>query len=427
MRSALEILLGDCTKEEFLRDSFEQAPRHLREALQGSDADPLFDLADADCLLSNFDLRYPQLELIVDGDARRPPAFSTGIVNRNRLLERVRRGASIRIRNVQMLSSRLVGFARRLSQELSGLVNINAYITPSGKTAFKPHYDDHDVFVAQCFGDKRWVVNKEYDNRIEFPSARLHSNEVHVRRSDAASEQHYSLHERDVLYLPRGTLHYATASERGSIHLTLSYMPVTWGHLFEAAIRRLERTDSDLRKAAHPHLLQAAVGRDERFVETFHRYLSRIDIPQALAAARDELAGACPPPSERILFDIFSPLRIDADTMLALNEGSYYAADRNESGRADSLLTHGSRLVLQGRERDYFFRIESARRFTPADLANEHDVEDCAQFLTSLFREGVVRFVHIDSQQGPLCAVQDIGSLDVSESVQPRASKFERV
>src|SRR5690606_25154806 len=123
-----------------------------------------FGLGPLDRLFSHVDLRYPLIEVIEDGTAGRPPTMRTGVVDRIALLKRIREGASIRIRDLQVLVPEAMSFARELSQELSGFVNVNAYVTPPGRRAFDPHFDDHDVFVVQCFGEKRWLINEEYDD-----------------------------------------------------------------------------------------------------------------------------------------------------------------------------------------------------------------------------------------------------------------------
>ena len=59
--------------------------------------------------------------------------------------------------------SPVAGFARSLEAALGHPVQVNAYITPPGSQGFDLHQDDHDVFVLQSHGSKRWVVHERHD------------------------------------------------------------------------------------------------------------------------------------------------------------------------------------------------------------------------------------------------------------------------
>ena len=48
--------------------------------------------------------------------------------------------------------------ARRLASDLNAKVGANIYMTPLGSRGLVPHYDDHDVFVIQCEGNKTWQI-----------------------------------------------------------------------------------------------------------------------------------------------------------------------------------------------------------------------------------------------------------------------------
>jgi len=83
---------------------------------------------------------------------------------------------------------------------LSG--GINSYITPGFKQGKAPHVDDHDVFIVQQSGEKRWTL--------------------------LAADLRTPIHELlltpgDVLYIPQGLPHYAcSASADPSLHLAVS-------------------------------------------------------------------------------------------------------------------------------------------------------------------------------------------------------------
>jgi ribosomal protein L16 Arg81 hydroxylase len=52
----------------------------------------------------------------------------------------------------------------------------------------------------------------------------------------------------DVLYLPRGVVHEAFCSDRESLHLTVSIVPLTYTDLIEKALRAVSKTNVDFRQ-----------------------------------------------------------------------------------------------------------------------------------------------------------------------------------
>jgi lysine-specific demethylase/histidyl-hydroxylase NO66 len=144
----------------------------------------------------------------------------------------------------------LIEFADQLAADLGHPTQVNAYITPPSSRGFSPHYDVHDVFVLQVAGEKHWRIHEPvlrdplrtqpWDDRAAEVAAAAEAEPV----IDAV------LQPGDVLYLPRGYLHAATALGEISAHLTIGVHSVTrWGAA-EAAldlVRTLATEDPRLR------------------------------------------------------------------------------------------------------------------------------------------------------------------------------------
>src|SRR5207244_11533076 len=92
--------------------------------------------------------------------------------------------------------------------------NINMYLTPAGAQGFGPHFDDHDVFIVQIEGYKRWRL---YESARKLP---LKFEDLIVPRERLVGPvEEVRLEPGDLLYLPPGFVHEALPSEQASLPL----------------------------------------------------------------------------------------------------------------------------------------------------------------------------------------------------------------
>lgn len=156
---------------------------------------------------------------------------------------------------------------------------VNLYLTPPSAQAVAPHADDRDVLVWQAAGSKCWSV---YGSPIPFPYP-----EEQVGKSDSYPVPEktletplleVTLHEGDVLYMPRGYVHEAkTSKEEASLHLTIALATHDWSWpsvaaaaLQSSGVERSEITETmkrmkqkpELRKSVPPALICAAGAAD---------------------------------------------------------------------------------------------------------------------------------------------------------------------
>ena len=131
---------------------------------------------------------------------------------------------------VETLFPGLAAQARTLAESISflGRAGFNCYWSPPG-TGFGLHYDDHDVFILQVAGAKRWFHSRTPatpsppGNLVYSPEAVAELRGRGVRVSDPSEQDLVStlLQRGDLLYLPAGTWHKTTAEGCESIALTL--------------------------------------------------------------------------------------------------------------------------------------------------------------------------------------------------------------
>src|SRR6476659_7778728 len=81
-------------------------------------------------------------------------------------------GTSLVINDIDALVPEIRQLADAIERRLAHYVGVNAYLSFSGGSAFKAHWDIHDVLVVQIHGSKRW---RSHGMPVPFPTE--HCNE----------------------------------------------------------------------------------------------------------------------------------------------------------------------------------------------------------------------------------------------------------
>ena len=139
-------------------------------------------------------------------------------------------------------------FCEALERQSHLPAEMNLYYTPPGSAAYPPHYDTHDVFILQIFGEKTWRLH-DSPVFLPFPEER---DEARDRPPAGDPKTRFRLVPGDVLYLPRGAVHSAEAHQLPSLHLSLGLYPLLWRDLPGEAL-----SDASSRRAVPPVFLGA--------------------------------------------------------------------------------------------------------------------------------------------------------------------------
>lgn len=164
----------------------------------------------------------------------------------------LRRGASLVMHGVNEVHPPIRPVAEAIEETLGGYTGVNLYASWTATRGFSVHWDDHDVFVLQTAGAKRWQL---YGETRRFPLVRDSEPNVEPPREPMWSEV---LRAGDVLYIPRGWWHDARAQGgegaggSGSLHLTCSVLPVTGLDFMEWLTGRLTRHETFRQDLPHP-------------------------------------------------------------------------------------------------------------------------------------------------------------------------------
>jgi hypothetical protein len=183
------------------------------------------------------------------------------------VIAQCRAGATMIINTIHLFDEKIGRFAAELSTDLSEPVNVNMYLSQPSRPAFNRHYDIHDVFILQIDGHKGWAV---YDPTVNFP---LFEMKFHGAVPPTEPRIETELSPGDVLYIPRGHWHEATATEDQSLHLTVGIDAHTGIDFLTWVINEL-REDADCR-APFPLVLREEE-RTEQAYDVRRAFLRRV-------------------------------------------------------------------------------------------------------------------------------------------------------
>ncbi len=236
----VKALLAPCGVDEFLNAFWERKPLHLPRKTPFY-YDNIVSNADLEALISSADMRYPAIQIARDGayypaefytrDIRQGGVVFAGVPDIARVQSEYESGATVVLPGLHRTWAPLRNLCSALANEFGHAIHANAYLTPGGASGFTTHYDTHDVFILQIGGRKHW--------RIAHPTIAL------PHRTQACSPSGFTppepcleltMEPGDLLYLPRGVVHDAHATEVHSAHVTIGVTVYTWVELFSELI-----------------------------------------------------------------------------------------------------------------------------------------------------------------------------------------------
>jgi bifunctional lysine-specific demethylase and histidyl-hydroxylase NO66 len=375
---ALARCVGDPGR--FAREHWARAPLYRPGADPSGFAD-LFSLGDVDLILSSTTPRYPAFRLVKDGRQLDPRSYTRSgrvggrpvddLADPGCVYELFHGGATIVLQSLHRFWPPLVRLGRDLELALTHPVQVNAYITPPASRGLGVHHDEHDVFVLQVHGRKRWDVH-DPDGR---PGDRLIEAE---------------LAPGDCLYIPQRFPHAAWTAQTASAHLTVGVVPVTWADVLRRAVTSavedaLSGEPLPAGFAADPAGLTAGVAGQ---LGEVRRRLDKLDPAAVAAAAADRFWSGRPPILTGQLQQLLGLDQIGEDTVVRRRPGAVCRLRRRED-RLEVLL--GDRaLHMPARLAPVMEAILASDRLTVADLASHLDPPSRLVLVRRLVREGLL-------------------------------------
>lgn len=206
-------------------------------------------------------LREPEYSLVRDG---KPVPYDTytqdipwknsairGAINLDAFHREFAKGSTLIVEYLQSKWPPIALLCRYLERFFGLQIHANAYLTAPRSQGFSPHYDTHDVFVLQVEGVKHW---KLHGCPVELPlKDQAFDKAIHTDTGGIQSE--FDLKAGDLLYIPRGQIHEAAASDEASLHITIGVTPFTFRKLLNELLLHASLSDVKYRRGIPVALL----------------------------------------------------------------------------------------------------------------------------------------------------------------------------
>ncbi|MFJ9633122.1 aminotransferase class I/II-fold pyridoxal phosphate-dependent enzyme [Streptomyces sp. NPDC101175] len=248
-------LVGD--EQVFFTEYFNKKPMLRKNAVPGDPRD-ILSLRKLDQLVNLEVIRPPYIKVNLKGDGVPEQGYSrnvvvqgqtiTDTVDPEKIYELYRAGATVTWCSLNHIVPEMRDFTRVISEKMAVRTDTVAFLTPSAKKGYPPHHDPVDLFIVQLEGSKHWKLWNP-------PTPRLGNNAQYTLEGLGEPEIEVSLQPGDVLYLPYGTPHAATAEGSGSLHLSIMMRPRMWRDLLRELVAPHDRVLVE--SPGHPHLLRA--------------------------------------------------------------------------------------------------------------------------------------------------------------------------
>jgi hypothetical protein len=378
---ALSRCVGDPVR--FVHGHWARAPLLRPQADAAGFAD-LFSLDDVDRILSSTTPRHPAFRMVKDGRQLDPRSYTRSgrvggqpvndLADPGRVYEHFDAGATIVLQSLHRFWPPLARFGRDLELTLTHPVQVNAYITPPASRGLGVHHDEHDVFVLQVYGRKRWDVHDPDGG----PEDRLIVAE---------------LAPGDCLYIPQRFPHAAWTAETASVHLTIGVVPTTWADVLHRAVTEvladaLSGGPLPAGYAADPAALTAGIA--EQLGEV-RRRLDKLDAGTIALAAADRFWSNRPPILSGQLRQLLALGEVGDGTTVRRRPGATCRLrrrdDRLEVVLGDRTLRMPARLAAVMRA------ILASDRLAVGDLAGHLDPSSRLVLVRRLIREGLLEAV----------------------------------
>ncbi len=317
-RDSLDFLIEPVERATFLETFYERLPLIAARNDPHRYAD-LLTLEKLDHFIASADLKEGMVELTRHKDPIPTDAYvdERGRVSGVSVVEHYLKGATIILPRLHDSMFELGEFCRSLEEIFSCHVQTNIYLTPSANQGFATHYDNHDVFVMQISGAKKWRL---YDTPVAIPYRGEGFEPGQHEAGEVSAE--FILSPGECVYVPRGLMHDAqNEGDEPSLHITVGLITKTWADLLLESISELALEDPDFRRSLPPGFASRDFDR-----EPARRHFERL---KSAIAAKAGMDGA---------FDLLVPAAPDEEDVVALaNKAEHFEVDlaHQWAGRVD--------------------------------------------------------------------------------------------
>jgi ribosomal protein L16 Arg81 hydroxylase len=230
-------VVGD--EEEFFRTYFNKKVLYRPGGITG-DPRQVLSIADMDDIVHQEGMRSGLLRMLGNGvpaigdqltsqlEMRREGKAIEDAVDPGKIYAHFRAGKTLIHGGLNLTRPNLRTLARSMTERFAAKSEIVAFLTPAGQRG-GAHSDPTDVYVIQLAGTKRWQI-------WPTPQARRPGEDTYF---DSLPDPvlDLSVQPGDVLYIPYGTPHRASAEGSVSLHVTVVAGPRSWAHHLLSAVQ----------------------------------------------------------------------------------------------------------------------------------------------------------------------------------------------
>lgn len=180
------------------------------------------------------DVAPPRLSLHADGETvqrtglliRRYDQFTTTSASVSATLSALAEGVMVLIDGVDQFLDPVVDLISDLERVLGGAGTVNLYVGGRNRSGFRPHWDDHEVFIIPLHGRKSWELR-------ERPVPAPRKEVLATTDAETSVIEKLEVGPGHALHIPRGWPHVVTPLDDLAAHLTLGIRRLAWPEVLE--------------------------------------------------------------------------------------------------------------------------------------------------------------------------------------------------
>ena len=317
-------LIAPVEYEDFVKSYWESQPLHVSRKDNNHFSD-LLSVEGIKSFINDNSVIFPDVS-VVNSRSSIPASDYTNDqrrVNADQLFQQHEQGGTIIINEVHRKFAAVSELCVQINKDYQLRCQANAYLSPPGNQGFHSHYDTHDVFVIQVAGSKTF---RFYPSDIELPF----TDDTFHPDDDGYGEvlDAVELSAGDTLYIPRGIVHDALASEgEPSLHITLGAFPFVVRDLLQEMIQVAAERDVKFRSSVELNTPVRSTNNAAAAIKKISDDLFNEEIYiEAVSRLADEVAVDCNQAASTSV-EVVTDKNLTSSTVVTVNHSAIHGSE----------------------------------------------------------------------------------------------------
>lgn len=359
--------------------------RHIAMKLKSKEGQDLFNDAQIEAIIRFNEMKERSPKVFFHGHR---VSLSTDSGHAREQYDHIMRlhsgGASLICNQTQKVSNNIAYLTDFLARKFECRVHGNLYITPPKMTAFRPHYDKHDVIVIQLKGSKKWSF---YELPIPQQGRNIYE------KSELKKTDELSLKAGDLLYVPHGLIHSAESTSESSWHITLGLT----GYYWKDALKDLIEQAATPQNLSLFKRLPVKSGQQNQLegeaIALLEMIKTQVDLSAGLTKFKEESPNidshGLPIPE----YGFTKPEDINENQLFSFIDSSQLKVETSKERLVISMSAKAQKLHLKTSLLGLVNRMRSAEEFTSMSLKGNESDRDIRLFLSFMMENGFIKTV----------------------------------